>query len=228
MPFPRASVKPLINYFIIASSQKKKRSANAREKKARDRERRTKTRVLFVSLVYYEQKRHTERARARRIRKPHHHSSSGLSPTENKHNTRPKKKSASRAQGPLTFLIFHISMFSSWSSPMDAILFSSLSSLFSLFCVRTRERSDVVFLSSRESRPPTCLKKNEKKKFLGPNRHEQKQKKNSEREREKKSAQIPKKALFFRRCPSEGGPLPYLHPFKVPSLCLSVSLSEGR
>ena len=145
VPFPRASVKPLINYFIIASSQKKKRSANAREKKARDRERRTKTRVLFVSLVYYEQKRHTERARARRIRKPHHHSSSGLSPTENKHNTRPKKKSASRAQGPLTFLIFHISMFSSWSSPMDAILFSSLSSLFSLFCVRTRERSDVVF-----------------------------------------------------------------------------------
>jgi len=64
----------------------------------------------------------------KKIRKPSS-SSSGLSPThthiQKKKGVVVKKKSA-RAQGTLTFLIFHISMFSSWSSPMDAI-FSFLS-----------------------------------------------------------------------------------------------------
>ena len=108
---------------------------------------------------------------------------------------------------------------------MDAILFSSLSSLFSLFCVRTRERSDVVFLSSRESRPPTCLKKNEKKKFLGPNRHEQKQKK-TQRERERKNRhKFQKKLSFFVAARQRGVP------FLISTLSkflLSVSLSLSR
>jgi hypothetical protein len=103
---------------------------------------------------------------------------------------------------------------------MDAILFSSLSSLLSLFCVCARETKEVMsfFLSSREP-PADLLKKKMKKKEIFGTTNKQK----NSREREKKSAQIPKKALFFRRCPSEGGPLPYLHPFKVPSPCLSLS-----
>jgi hypothetical protein len=111
---------------------------------------------------------HRERERAReenKIRKPHHHHR-GFRRQKTNTTQVQKKKSASRARGPLTFLIFHISMFSSWSSPMDAILFSSLSSLLSLFCVcvRARETKEVVlsffFEQQREraaTSPPTCL-----------------------------------------------------------------------
>jgi len=84
------------------------------------------------------------------------------------------------------------------------------------------------FLSSREP-PADLLKKKMKKRnlFLGPNRQTHKRKTQRERD-EKKSAQIPKKAAFFVKAARQRGPVPFLISTKVPSLSLSLSLSEGR
>ena len=96
----------------------------------------------------------------------------------------------------------------------------------------TKEGWFCRFFLSREREPtiarsPTCLlKKNEKKEiFLGPNNRRTKKLIREKEKREKKSAQIPKKkAAFFKSlCPSEGGPLPYLHQSCSFSLCLSLS-----
>jgi hypothetical protein len=125
VPFPRASVKPLINYFIIVLSQKRKRSANARAHKKRRKEMSEDARSLRFARLQVRQ-REREKNKNKKAIIP----SSGLSPTHT-HIQKKKgvvKKKSARAQGTLTFLIFHISMFSSWSSPMDAI-FSFLSCL---------------------------------------------------------------------------------------------------
>ncbi len=163
---------------------------------------------------------HTERERARRIRKPHHHLRGFRRQKTNTTHVQ-KKKSASRAQGPLTFLIFHISMFSSWSSPMDAILFSSLSSLFVLRVRARNERSDVVFFEQQREPPADLLKKKMKKRNFWDQTDAQTKK--LEREREKKSAQIPKKSSAFFVAARQRGV-----PFLISTLSkflLSVSLS---
>ena len=131
----------------------------AKRKRETERDERKRAFSSFRSFITSKRDTHRERECEKNKKATSSFIIGAFADRKQTQHTSKKKKSASRAQGPLTFLIFHISMFSSWSSPMDAILFSSLSSLFSLFCVRTRERSDVVFLSSRESRPPTCLKK---------------------------------------------------------------------
>jgi len=76
VPFPRASVKPLINYFIIVLSQKRKRSANARAHKKRRKEMSEDARSLRFARLQVRQ-REREKNKNKKAIIP----SSGLSPT---------------------------------------------------------------------------------------------------------------------------------------------------
>jgi hypothetical protein len=133
VPFPRASVKPLINCawgeaceraiaseravvlgFIeqrrsVSPGQKKERTSRTRERE-RENEKRPHHLGAFVAKTHH----HHRRRRRRTPPTP----TTLFFPKERENK---KRKNLSRRR---TFLIFHISMFSSWSSPMDAIFFA--------------------------------------------------------------------------------------------------------
>ena len=114
----------------------------ARAERKREREM-SEDALTLSSFRSFTRKRETERnresARRKKIRKPSNQINIGAF-ADRKQTTHPKKKRA-RARA-LTFLIFHISMFSSWSSRMDAIfsfLFSYVICVCVCACVRVQQ-----------------------------------------------------------------------------------------
>ena len=129
VPFPRASVKPLINCAWSEACER----AIASELRRRPRFCRTR-RSVSPGPPKKEREREDVADERENEKRPHHlgafvaktHHRRRTTPTPTPKRERENKKKHQRKRKPRsprrrTFLIFHISMFSSWSSPMDAI-----------------------------------------------------------------------------------------------------------